>query len=84
MTTQWYNATKKDSLQGLVYDEVTGENIAVTFNPEDGQLVSAAPDLLIACELALALIRGEIYNVIDPENTIVAPALRKAIEKATQ
>jgi len=81
MTTQWYNATKKDSLQGLVYDEVTGENIAVTFNPEDGQIVSAAPDLLIACELALALIRGELYTT-DAENRIVAPALRKAIEKA--
>jgi hypothetical protein len=79
--TNWYNATKKDSLQGLVYDEITGENIAVTYDPENARLVAAAPDLLDACKLALALIRGELYEV-DAENRIVAPALRNAIEKA--
>jgi hypothetical protein len=79
--TTWYNATKKDSLQGLVYDETTGENIAITYDPENARLVAAAPDLLDACKLALALIRGELYEV-DAENRIVAPALRNAIEKA--
>ena len=44
-------------------------------------LVSAAPLLLGACELALDLITGQIKGT-DPENTIVLPALRAAIARA--
>lgn len=77
----WHNATKKDSLQGLVYDETTGENIAVTYEPETAQLVSAAPSLLAACKLARDSIVGLLPG-IDTESTIVLPALREAIQKA--
>lgn len=77
----WYNATKKDSFQGLIYSEVTGENIAITYNPNNAALVAAAPDLLEACILAQELICGLLYH-IDAENKIVLPALDAAIIKA--
>lgn len=32
--------------QGLVIDEETGRNVAVTYDPQDAPLVSAAPELL--------------------------------------
>lgn len=44
-------------------------------------LIIAAPDLLGACKLAEDLITGKLSGV-DPENTMVLPALRAAIEKA--
>jgi hypothetical protein len=74
----WYNATKKDSWQGLVYDETTGENIAVTYNPDNARLVAAAPDLLAALEGIL-----ERVNVrIDDPRIEQFDAARAAVAKA--
>lgn len=52
--------------QALVYNEDTGEDIAVTYNDEDGghaRLIAAAPELLAECmraqdEIASALRDG--------------------------
>lgn len=46
----WYKS-KTGNHQGLVIDEQTGENIAVTYKKENARLVAAAPDLLKACYL---------------------------------
>jgi hypothetical protein len=80
MTHTWYNATKKDSLQGLVYDEITGENIAVTYKPENARLVAAAPDLYIALEL-LVRNHDEIPSMLTNYNWKIA---REAIAKAVE
>jgi hypothetical protein len=77
-------AVSDDTYDKDIIEVYDSEDITTAEFEHNANLVCAAPDLLIACELALALIRGEIYNVIDPENRIVAPALRKAIEKATK
>lgn len=51
----WYTKTKKDNLQGLVIDEETGQNIAVTYDPAHAQIVAAAPELLeLARQIILA------------------------------
>ena len=42
---------------------------------------TAAPDLLEACQLALDQICGKLHG-IDTENTVVLPALKRAIAKA--
>lgn len=50
MSKNWYTTTKTDDSQGLVCDENTGANIAVTYDPQDAPLVAAAPELLEALE----------------------------------
>jgi hypothetical protein len=48
---RWYAGNKrlqKDADQGLVTNEKTGENIAVTYKAENAYLVAAAPELLTA------------------------------------
>ena len=42
----WYTNTHEDSAQGLVIEEETGRNVAVTYDPKDAKLVAAALELL--------------------------------------
>ena len=60
----WYSS-KTDSHQGLVIDEDTGENIAVTFKKENAQLVASAPKLLKACKIALTAIEEASVDNIE-------------------
>ena len=46
----WYTNTKENDAQGLVIEEETGRNIAVTYDPRDALLVAAAPELLQMCK----------------------------------
>lgn len=48
---RWYCNTKKDAIQGLVYDEQTGANIAVVYDPKNTPLIAAAPELLEAAKI---------------------------------
>lgn len=43
---KWYEAKAGNDSQGLVADENTGENIAVTYDKKHAALIAAAPDLL--------------------------------------
>lgn len=45
---KWYTMTKPDDRQGLIADEKTGANIAVSYDPKHAQLIAAAPQLLKA------------------------------------
>jgi hypothetical protein len=49
----WYTNTRRDALQGLVIEEETGRNVAVSYDPADAPLIAAAPDLLAAVESCL-------------------------------
>jgi hypothetical protein len=42
----WYEANMGNDRQGLVIEEATGRNIAVTYDKADAALVAAAPELL--------------------------------------
>ena len=46
----WYKAKNSNDTQGLVIDEKTGANIAVTYDPKHSELIAAAPELADALE----------------------------------
>ena len=77
----WYAKTiNKDSAheQGLIIDENTGANIAITLDPKDAILAAAAPELLEALKWALDVM--EIHKV--GEGCGTQKAARAAILKA--
>jgi hypothetical protein len=43
---KWYNASHKESTQGLIIEEETGRNVAVSYDVKDTELIAAAPELL--------------------------------------
>ena len=49
MNSQWYEA-KTGNHQGLIIEEGTGRNVAVTYDKSDSAIIAAAPDLLAALE----------------------------------
>ena len=80
--TKWYaKITNRGSVheQGLVIDEKTGANIAVTYDPKDAPLVAAAPDLLAALEVIVEICGNR--NTVEFDNA--RAAIRKAKEDAT-
>ena len=48
----WY-AAKTGNHQGLIIDENTGKNIAVTYDKEDAEFIASAPDLLTAAKAVI-------------------------------
>ena len=55
-TRTWNARSPHGSGQGLVIEEETGRNIAVTYDEKDRHIVAAAPDLLAALHNALAFV----------------------------
>lgn len=47
-TNSWYVANNSNDTQGLVVDEGTGENIAVTYKAENAPVIAASHELLRA------------------------------------
>jgi hypothetical protein len=41
---RWYTTSKESDLQGLICNETTGENIAVTYKAENAIMVASAPE----------------------------------------
>lgn len=72
----WHKARMGNDYQGLVIDDITGENIAVTYKAENASLVAAAPDLLQALQHLLELVEGN-FSYQDKREAY------DAIEKAT-
>ena len=78
----WYTKSKAEDSQGLIIDETTGKNIAVSYDAKDAQLIAAAPDLLEACQHLRASLQwqgGVRYIIKDAD----LEPLRAAIAKAT-
>ena len=59
--------------QGIVIDEETGRSVAVVYDKEDMDLIAASPDLLIACKLAIAEMKGSTRH-----HTIIQNAINQA------
>ena len=64
--------------QGLIVDDKTGRNVAVSYDPNDAELIAAAPDLADAAELALRELR-EFYT--DKQSEAIR-ILRQALNKS--
>ncbi len=83
----WYTSSTAEDLQGLIYNEKTGQNIAVCYNVEHAALIAAAPELLEACKLALKdtemLLSGESDPTDENYNATIS-ILMDAIRSATR
>ncbi len=75
----WYVANT-GSHQGLIIDENTGRTIAVAYDKADAPLIAAAPDLLAACQVVRAAIRG--FSRLDDEAAMIQA--NAAIDAATE
>jgi hypothetical protein len=66
----WYTTTKETDLQGLISCEITGKNIAVSYDPKDANLIAAAPDLYEALERIVIWMdaRDLNYEIINMAN----------------
>jgi hypothetical protein len=72
----WHKCNTSND-QGLIIQENTGENIAVTYEAKNAALVAAAPELLEACKAALSAL--ESHQAYDKD---MRPVLRAAISLA--
>ena len=61
----WY-VGKTGNHQGIVIDQSTGRNVAVTYQAADAPLVAAAPELLRALESLLNLVTAASLNQCQP------------------
>lgn len=65
-TNPWYTMSKADDRQGLICDEVTGANIAVTYDPKHAHLIAAAPEMYTLLDRASHLLslpfNHELHN----------------------
>ena len=75
----WYKAKNSNDTQGLVIDEKTGANIAVTYDPKHAELIAAAPELADA----LGAI-SDLADMVDATRTEkkIARIARAALKKA--
>jgi len=75
----WY-VTNTGNDQGLIVDENIGDNIAITYDARNADLVASAPDLLTALETMISAFNA---NQIDPLIAFAAiEKARSAIDKA--
>ena len=76
---KWYEANMANDHQGLVVDELTGKNVAVSYEKRHAQLIAAAPDLLEAClRIKEQLLEQGFVNAY--EGNRLNQAISKAIE----
>ena len=64
----WYSKTTNTGSpheQGLVIDETTGKNIAVTYDAKHAPLVASAPELLAALKQAITVMEETMQNLCD-------------------
>lgn len=85
---KWYSKTTNTGSpheQGLVIDETTGRNVAVTYDPKDAPLIAAAPEMKDALDDANIILDSINRQVGGKSNAvrIVLDKVRAARIKAT-
>lgn len=77
----WY-ARKSSGDQGLIIEEDTGRNVAVTYDEKDAPLIAAAPELLTALTALMGLWdREDVADTWHDEFVKARAAITKATEK---
>ena len=66
--SKWYEAKMTNDHQGLVIDEETGENVAVSYKKENARLIASGPDMLEALK--------KIAEYQPPKNIALSNALK--------
>ena len=77
----WYEASSGNH-QGIIVDEVTGKNIAVSYVKNNAKLIAATPELLEACEIALGILHMD--SAMEKDFYYEIRILTDAIQKATE
>jgi len=79
MTTKWYaKRAGGHGGQGLVIEEDTGRNVAVSYDEKDAPLLAAAPELLAALRYIVDHCR--LYGPADRAREQARAAIAKATE----
>jgi len=65
---KWYTTTKLDDAQGLIIDETTGKNIAVSYDPKHAQLIASAPVMLEALRQSQKRFEDLLNNCLFPDH----------------
>ena len=84
---KWYES-KTGNHQGLIIDEITGDNIAVSYDKKHAAMIAAAPDLLKASKMATRWIgkmiadNGHLASVSPSNCVLTLRSLENAIAKA--
>lgn len=58
---KWYHKITSGD-QGLIIDEKTGENIAVSYKPENAPLIAASPEMYTALAKSLDWLESIVQN----------------------
>ena len=82
MKQNWYHKDQGNG-QGLIIDEATGRNVAVSYDSKDAALLASAPELLEALMELADLMEDILSGDYKPDSFTCQPA-RRAIAKATQ
>lgn len=76
MKYTWYESSTGNH-QGLVIEEQTGRNVAVSYDKEDARLIAAAPDLFVAAKDAAEYLRWN-KGIASPIYDKLVAAINKA------
>ena len=58
----WYVAHNSNDTQGLVIEESTGENIAISYKAENASLIASAPESISLLREALDMLNNMTSN----------------------
>ena len=82
-TPKRWSVAKTGNHQGLIVDDNTGRNVAVSYDKEDADLIAAAPELLDACHDAIAELDSGSFDIddrLDKATGILYAAIKSAAE----
>ena len=76
----WYTTSKPDAAQGLICEEETGRNIAVSYDVRDAHIIAAAPVLLANLEQLVRTVEDFRSGRLVTWPASVLPQARAALE----
>ena len=78
MKTKWY--ARKNDTQGLIIEEETGRNIAVSYDTKDSNMIACAPERLEAIRIVYSRIANTNIHTTIKDMQDTWDILRQALE----